>query len=464
MQSLDLINRPIAKPSCFREHREILLKYLREAGAKGALAIYGLSEPGRPLCDYEPIFRQDSSFYYLTGVNFPECALFINIETGKYTLFYPKIDAEMEIWAGHQPTLSELKSTYECDDIYFTEQFEEYVKSQKPESIHTILETYKLSNCSDLPKPQQELFYNCISDARQCKTESEIELMKYAQLINDKAYREVLKMLKPGLFEFEVEGTLQKVYYGHDCLASPFQITVCSGELCAILHYHKKTRQIQDGDLVLIDTGGEYEFYCADNTRTYPANGKYSSDQRLIYTAVLDAQKAVIEAAKPGISWPDMAILSAKTMAKGLLKAGLLQNGTPDELVESGVIAVFYPHGLGHGMGLDVHEIGGWNGLEHPQTPHLAPLRLGRILKPGMTVTVEPGCYFIPLLYEAALKDPLKAKFINEEVCRRMQKSVGGVRIEDDILITEDGNIDLSIAMPKEIDEVEALMAKAKGI
>jgi len=458
-----LINRPIAQASCFQEHREIVLKNLREAGAKGALVLYGLPEPGRPLSDYEPLFRQDSCFYYLTGVNFPNCGLYIDIETGKYTLFYPEIEEEMEIWAGHQPTLSELKNEYKCDDIYFIHQLEEYIKSQKPIAIHTIFETYKLKNCPELPEPQQELFVNCISDARQCKTAPEIELMKYAQMINDKAYRSVLNMLKPGLFEFEVESTLQKVYYGHDCLASPFQITVCSGEQCAILHYHKKTRQIQDGELVLIDSGGEYEFYCADNTRTYPSNGKYSPDQRLIYTAVLNTQKAVINAIKPGIPWPDMAMLSAKTMAEELLKVGLLKNGTADELVEAGIIAVFYPHGLGHGMGLDVHEIGGWTGLEHPKTPHLAPLRLGRILKPGMTVTVEPGCYFIPLLYEAALKDPTKAKYIDEEVCRRMQKSVGGVRIEDDILVTEDGNLNLSIAIPKEIDEVEALMAQAKN-
>lgn len=200
--------------------------------------------------------------------------------------------------------------------------------------------------------------------------------------------------------------------------------------------------------------------YPSDHTRTIPANGKYSEDQRTVYQAVLDANKAVIAAAKPGVNWQDMAILSAKVMAKALLEAGLFQNGSVDEIIEEGILAYFYPHGLGHGLGLDCHEIAGWEkGHQRPQKAHLAPLRYGRVLKPGVVITVEPGLYFLPNQIKKVLNDPVKAKYVNQEICERFQRNVGGVRIEDDILITEDGNRIL-VTVPKEIDEIEAVISK----
>jgi Xaa-Pro dipeptidase len=416
--------------------------------------MFGFREPGRILTDYDPLFRQESYFWYMTGVNVPDCAVYIDIATGKSTLFYPDIAEEMAIWAGTQPPLEAVREKYGFDEILLFQNLGDFVGRQNPVNAYTLAKELIVGDFSG----DCELLVEVIGEQRQIKSEGELRLMRYSAAINDRAYRRVLGALRPGLYEFQVEAELQYEYVGHYCMYPPFQVTVCSGELCAILHYHVKTRKIEDGDLVLIDTGGEYEMYCADNTRTFPANGRFSADQRLIYTAVLEAQKAVIEAAKPGVKWTDMAILSATVMAQYLVKSGLLI-GEPDILVEKGVMAVFYPHGLGHGMGLDVHEVAGWpKGVERPNRPHLSRLRFGRVLEPGMVLTVEPGCYFIPLLYEAALADPEQSKFINRDVCLRMRKSVGGVRIEDDILITETGCENLSAAIPKEIDEIEALM------
>ncbi|EAX94706.1 Clan MG, family M24, aminopeptidase P-like metallopeptidase [Trichomonas vaginalis G3] len=444
-QTADLINRPFPKPETIAEQRKKVLEYLRGKVDGGAILIKGLVDQYRPRSDQDPYFRQDSNFWYITGVNIPGCEVFVDIKTGKTVLFYPEQEEDFEMWAGPQPTLADIREKYQLDEVLLVTEKEKFLK----ESGIT-----KFYNWDD------PILVETFEEVRQCKLDGEIEIMKYSAEINNLAYRRVLQNLKPGMFEFQVEAEMQYVYYNHSCYASPFQMTVCSGPLCAILHYHKKSRQIQDGDLVLIDAGGEYEMYCADNTRTYPASGKFSDDQKVIYTAVLNTQKAVINAAKAGKTWAELAMLSARTMAKDLIDCGLLI-GTIDEVVNSGALEAFYPHGLGHGMGLDVHEIGGWpKGTTRPKTPHMRYLRMGRTLEPGMVMTVEPGCYFAPGLYERALADPERAKHINADLARRFQKTVGGVRIEDDIVITKDGCFDLSINIPKEIDEIEALMAK----
>ena len=458
--SLDRDHRPVPTPDLFAYNRKMVLERMKKAGATaGAILMFGFPEPGRVLTDYEPMFRQESYFWYMAGVGVAECACYIDIATGHCTLFYPDIPKEMAIWAGEQPSLEEIRQTYGFDEIKLFPEVKPYLTEKKPSKVYTAVASLIVGDYSEF-SIDSEILLDAISEQRQIKSAKELELMRYSAGINNLAYRRVLKSLKPGWYEYQVEGEMQAEYFGHYCMYPAFQLTVCSGELCAILHYHKKTRKINDGDLVLIDAGGEYEMYCADNTRTFPANGKFNEDQKLVYTAVLEAQKAVINAAKPGVKWTDMAILSAKVMAEHLVKAGLLI-GDVDEIVEKGVMAVFYPHGLGHGMGLDVHEVAGWpKGTERPAKPHLSLLRMGRVLEPGIVATVEPGCYFIPMLFNEALNDPVKSKYINKEVCLRMQKTVGGVRIEDDIVITENGCENLSAAIPKEIAEIEALMSE----
>jgi Xaa-Pro dipeptidase len=299
-----------------------------------------------------------------------------------------------------------------------------------------------------------------IGEQRQLKDPGEINYIKYACYINSLAISDAIKSLKPGMYEYQVQGILAKRWISHLCPGESFPPIVCSGEKCSILHCGDSSKQINDGELVLIDVGCEYQCYASDNTRTVPANGKFSEDQKKVYQAVLNANKAVIEQAKPGVKWTDMALLSARVMAQGLIEAGLFINATAQEIIDQDILAAFYMHGLGHGMGLDDHEIAGWpKGVERPKISHLSPLRFGRVLSPGVVITVETGCYFIPLLYELLLNDPVKSKYIDKEVCLRFRKNVGGIRIEDDILITETGN-ELLAFIPKEISEIEQIMSQ----
>ena len=455
---LNAFNRPHPKPSMFAHHRALTVAECKKRGLEGIILVYGLPEPTRPHCDFEPVFRQESCFYWLTGVNEADCALLIEIATGKEILFYPQIPEDSIIWSGELPSIDDLKKKYGFENILLMPTLEETLKQYNGQKIHSFPETCLLKG-HDEQLDKNEVI-DVVGNLRQIKDDDEMVLIKYACHVNSEAVKEVFKQVHPEMFEHQVEAILAKNYIDNYCRCYAFSTIVCSGELCSILHYHHNTRLIKDGELVLVDTGCEYNCYAADNTRTFPANGKFTDDQKMVYQAVLDCHKYVIEHAKPGVFWPDLAYDSAKVMAAGLLKGGLFQNGTVDEIVDSGALAVFYPHGLGHGMGLDCHEIAGWpRGSVRGSKPHHSFVRMGRTLEKGIVVTDEPGCYFIRPLYEEAFKNEKINKYINKEVCERLRKNVGGVRIEDDLYITENGCEVLS-NIPKEIADIEAMMAK----
>jgi Xaa-Pro dipeptidase len=336
-----------------------------------------------------------------------------------------------------------------------------FLKAQAPATVYSLEPTYRRDLVGQDPLTVDfTKALVAIGEERQIKSAAELVYIRYACDVNSDAFYHAIKAAQVGIWAHGIEGILRHKWLDAYCRQVAFATVVCVGEKCATLHYHSNDRKLGDGDLVLVDAGCEYFCYAADNTRTFPANGKFSDDQRLVYQAVLDAHKAVIAAAKPGMPWSEMARLSAHVMAAGLIKAGLLHGGSPEEIVASGALEAFYPHGLGHGMGLDCHEIAGWPpGVEKPNEFHVRKLRLGRTIVPGMVVTVEPGCYFVPKLFRPAIEDPKSGKYINADVAERFTKTVGGVRIEDDILITDDGNLDLS-NIPKEIPDIEALIAK----
>jgi len=241
-------------------------------------------------------------------------------------------------------------------------------------------------------------------------------------------------------------------------------VCICgTGENGAILHYGHAAapndKTIEDGDMCLFDMGAEYYCYTSDITCSFPANGHFSENQKLIYEAVYKSSRAVMAAAKPGVCWVDMHKLADRTHLEELKAGGLLQ-GDVEDMLKVNLGAVFMPHGLGHFMGCDTHDVGGYLEGEpvRPEEPGLKSLRTARVLKAGMVLTIEPGIYFIDMLLDNALNDPEQSKFLVKDAIQNF-RNFGGVRIEDDVLITETGIENLT-DVPRKVEEIVATMAE----
>ncbi|KAJ7374643.1 hypothetical protein OS493_004982 [Desmophyllum pertusum] len=267
--------------------------------------------------------------------------------------------------------------------------------------------------------------------------------------------------------EFELESLFQHYCYSQGgCRHVAYTCIGASGHNCATLHYGHagapNDKKIRDGDMCLFDMGGEYYCYASDITCSFPANGKFTEDQRKIYEAVYKASRAVMRAVKPGVKWADMHRLADRIQLECLRDMGLLQ-GDVDEMMKLRLGAVFMPHGLGHLMGLDVHDVGGYpEGTERINEPGLRSLRTTRVLEESMVLTIEPGVYFIDATLNPALENPETARFFNQEILQRF-RTFGGVRIEDDIVVTSDG-MELMTCVPRTVHEIEALMAEGANL
>uniref|UniRef100_A0A182NND5 RAP domain-containing protein n=1 Tax=Anopheles dirus TaxID=7168 RepID=A0A182NND5_9DIPT len=299
---------------------------------------------------------------------------------------------------------------------------------------------------------------------RVIKSADEIEILRYVARVSSDAHKAVMKVMKPGMHEYQAEAEfLRHSYAVGGCRHVSYTCICGAGTNSAILHYgHAGSPNdcaIRDGDMCLFDMGANYGGYAADITCSYPANGKFTEDQKLVYNAVLAARDAVCGAAREGVSWVDMHLLANRVMLEELRKAELLR-GDVDEMMEAGLNAIFQPHGLGHFLGLDVHDVGGYlpGCPERSTRAGVNRLRTARTLKAGMYLTIEPGCYFIEPLLNKAYTDPNLSKFLVKENLDRF-RNFGGVRIEDDVLITKTG-IDNFTLVPRTVEEIEAWMAK----
>ena len=280
-----------------------------------------------------------------------------------------------------------------------------------------------------------DILFPVIAEARVIKSAAEIEVLRYVAKISSDAHKKVMKIpfMKEKHFEYQAEAVfLAHSYYVGGCRHMSYTCICGVGSNSAILHYGHagapNNRLIKDGDFCLFDMGANYFGFCADITCSFPANGKFTEDQKLVYNAVLDARNAVMDAAKEGVNWVDMHLLANRVMLEKL-KAGNLLTGDVTEMIDAGLNYVFQPHGLGHLIGLDVHDVGGY--LDHcpPRPTQAGPnrLRFARELKANMYVTIEPGCYFIKPLLEKAYKDPKQSQFLVKENLDRFW-NFGGVR------------------------------------
>ncbi|KAH8419206.1 hypothetical protein KR222_010576 [Zaprionus bogoriensis] len=427
--------------------------------------------------DVDYVFRQESYFQYMFGAKEPGCygiqSIDVKTAQAKAVLFVPRLPEEYETWMGALLAPSDFKAMYEVDEVYYVDELEAYLEKTAPKLILTLSGTNSDSGLTMQPPEfagkekyvtDCDLLYPILSECRVIKSAGELEVLRYVAKVSSDAHVKVMQYIRPGRMEYEGEAVfLHHAYAVGGCRHASYTCICGSGTNSAILHYGHagapNNRPIQDGELCLFDMGANYCGYAADITCTFPANGKFTEDQKFIYNAVLAARNAVMDTARDGVSWVDMHRLAGRVLLERL-KAGGMLTGDVNEMLEAGVSGVFQPHGLGHLLGLDVHDVGGYLKTEpcRPSESWISKLRFARTLRAGMYVTIEPGCYFIASLMNKALADPAIRKFINVEMFERF-RSFGGVRIEDDVLITSNGTENFSISLPRTVEEIEACMA-----
>ncbi|MDR2511568.1 MAG: aminopeptidase P family protein [Bacteroidales bacterium] len=421
-------------------------------------------------------FRQDSNFLYFFGLNKAGYFGVIDIDNDKDYIFANDIDMDDIIWMGYLPTVSDLATTIGVENVQPLHELPVFLKDaiDKRRSIHftkpyraditiTLSELLglKLNAVNDYASEELAL---AIIAQRSVKSKEEIAEIEKAMLIAYEMQTTAMKMAKDdSLFEHHIAGKVEGITLEHDGNVS-FPV-ICSQD-GQTLHNHHHANKLEKGRLLLLDCGAELpNNYCSDTTRTFPVGGKFTKKQAEIYQIVLDANMKAIEMARPGILYKDVHIAACEVIAEGLTRLGLMK-GNPKKAVEAGAHALFMVHGLGHFMGLDVHDmenlgeklVGYDKTVERSNKFGLAFLRFARELKPGFVITDEPGIYFIPQLIEQWENEGKFTQFINYNKVKEYL-DFGGIRIEDDLLITETGCRVLGKPIPKTIDEIEQWMA-----
>lgn len=417
-------------------------------------------------------FRQDSSFLYFFGLSMPGLAGVIDIDTGKDILFGNDIDIDDIIWMGPQPSIKELAQKIDVKETYPMDKLTDVVSDAlKRKRIVHFLPPYRAENklilermlnipASSLKDKASTDLIKAVVTLRSIKDEHEIAHLDQIMSTGYQMHTTAMKMAQPGIYEREIAGFIEGIALSHGGAVSFPVILSKHGET---LHNHYHGNKLSAGDLMICDAGFESEMgYATDHTRTFPVGGKFSKQQKDIYQIVLDANNTATEAIKPGVLYRDVHMIAATVIAEGLKSLGLMKGDTK-EAVEAGAHAMFFPHGLGHMMGLDVHDmedvgenfVGYDKSIQRSEQFGTAYVRLARKLQPGFVLTVEPGIYFIPALIDKWNEERLHSQFINFDKVNEF-RNFGGIRLEDDILVTETGHRLLGKnRIPITINEVE---------
>ncbi|XP_073000238.1 uncharacterized protein [Typha latifolia] len=467
----------------FSHNREKLLGALRDHLADssrplaGFVLLQGGEEQTRYCTDHVELFRQESYFAYLFGVTEPGFYGAIDITSGQSLLFAPRLPADYAVWLGEIKPLSYFKEKYMVDVVFYVDEMVQVLhdrceKLGKPllfllYGMNTDSSKFsKPAGFEELEKFDSDLstLHPILTESRVFKSGMELAIIQYANDVSSEAHIEVMRKVKAGMKEYQLESTfLHHIYMYGGCRHCSYTCICATGENSSVLHYGHAAapndRTLKDGDMALLDMGAEYHFYGSDITCSFPVNGKFTEDQIVVYNAVLKAHNGVILAMRPGVSWVDMHKLAEKIILESLKQEGLIL-GDVDDMMSKRLGAIFMPHGLGHFLGIDTHDPGGYaKGMERPKEPGLSALRSVRELQEGMVITVEPGCYFIDALLVPAMENSVTSKFFNHEELERF-RNFGGVRIESNVYVTAEGCKNLTNC-PRETWEIEAVMAGA---
>lgn len=431
----------------FLRRRQALLAKMAPASAA---LIFAAPEVTRS-ADSEYPYRQNSDFWYFTGFNEPEAVLVLikSDETHNHSVLFNRLrDKTAEIWFGRRLgqeaapeklgvdralAFSEIGEQLHqllngLDVVYHAQGEYAYADS----IVFSALDKLRRGSRQNLTAPATLTDWRpWVHEQRLFKSEEEIIALRRAGEITALAHTRAMEKCRPDMFEYQLEGEILHEFNRHGARFPSYNTIVGSGENACILHYTENESQMRDGDLVLIDAGCEYKGYAGDITRTFPVNGKFSAPQSEIYDIVLESLETALKLYRPGTSMQEVTAQVVRIMVTGLVKLGIL-NGEIDKLIAENAHRPFFMHGLSHWLGLDVHDVGVY-GQDR-----------SRVLEPGMVITVEPGLYIAP---DADV--PAQYRGI-------------GIRIEDDILITADGNENLTASVVKSADDIEALMAAAR--
>jgi Xaa-Pro aminopeptidase len=454
---------------------------LMEKLGPNALAILWSAEPKVYSHDVDYEFRQDSHFYYLTGIA-QEGAVLVLMPGNRKTrevLFVREPNPRREHWNGHLLTKTEATAESGIQTVYYSGDVEDFVTSmfnRRPYGLKrgettddydaffaAVAANRALLALSFGPRPApsepltppyafaaraRDRFLNVgfvdtfplIAELRQVKTPFEQTLMEQSGAISSRAHMAGMAAAAPGRFEYEVEAAIEQVYLANGAMSWGYPSIVGSGPNATILHYNESSRQMQPGDLLLVDAAANYKGYTVDITRTYPVNGTFSEPQKDLYRLVLAAQEAGMAAAKVGGRTDDIEKAAAAVVKKGLLALGLITDASGDQF------RTWYTHGICHWIGMDVHDVGDYQ----------------RPLEAGMTFVVEPGIYVRPQALEG-LEDTPETRAFKAGVARAVEKYKGlGVRVEDSFLLTPTGLKSLSATTPRTIEEIERHMKAAR--
>ncbi len=420
-----------------------------------AVAIFACKPVYQRNLDVNYPYRQESNYYYLSGFEEPRSLLFLDPSAPrhKYVMYIREGNQYSELWVGLRAGTKGAMRFFGADTAISIENLKSTLRKfiKYDRSIY-----YTFGINEEIDRFMQQNFINkrssanwqiidpapILNEMRLIKNNGDFEMgLGKAIEISADAHIEVMKAIEPGIFEYEIQAIFEYVFRKNGSPRNGYPCIIGSGPNATILHYQKNNRQIQDGDLILMDCAAEYGYYSADITRTVPANGEFTKEQKEIYEIVLRAQNAAIEMVRPGISLHDIKDKIDSIFAESLNRLGLIKDKSETRM--------FSPHGYCHWIGLEVHDVGAYK-KNNKYVP----------LAPGMVFTIEPGLYFRP-----EVLGKLEKNGYTEEEKNTYRKKIEkymhmGIRIEDNILVTEDGHVNLSKSVPREIEKIEQLMAE----
>jgi Xaa-Pro aminopeptidase len=427
----------------FEERRR---RFFEAAGS--GVAIFASTPVAVRNNDVEHEYRQDSDLYYLTGFDEPESVLLLTSEHPEHrvVLFVRPRDKDRETWDGPRAGLEGAKADFGADAAFpiaeLAKQLPEYLKD-----VHRLhyrigadrafdsvvldaIAEVKRKARTGVSAPREIVDPSVVvHEMRLRKSAVEIDVMCKAAAITAEAHAAAMQLARPGRFEYEVEAEILRVFRARGAERPAYGSIVGSGPNATILHHRRNDRRMQEGDLLLIDAGAEYGYYACDVTRTFPVSGSFSPEQRALYQIVLDAQKTAIESVRPGVTVPHVHAAAVEVLVAGLVDVGILE-GPASQALESESYKPYYMHRTSHWLGMDVHDVGDYHVHRRP-----------RLLEPGFVLTVEPGLYI-------AAGSPCDPKWHGI-----------GIRIEDDVLVTDLAHRVLTDSIPKSVEDVERILA-----